>query len=69
MTIHIASFKTPSPNKTANNFGSELSFTKVKAATVSVALITEENKSISFRVNTKGLSSNVIPYNPSSLAK
>ncbi len=46
--MQTASFKTPSPNNKANNLGSVLSFTKVKAATVSVALITEANKNISF---------------------
>ena len=46
--MQTASFTTPSPNKIANNLGSVTSFTKVKAAIVSVAEMTEANIRISF---------------------
>lgn len=66
--MQTASFKTPSPNKTANNLGSELSFTKVKAATVSVALITDANKKISFIEKFKDWLMNVKWKKPSEFA-
>jgi hypothetical protein len=46
-TIHTASFNTPSPKRIENSLGSWFSFTKVRAATVSVETITEENNNIS----------------------
>jgi hypothetical protein len=50
-TMHTASFITPSPKSTAKSFGSDSSFMKVKAATVSVAEITLAKRRISFMVN------------------
>ena len=54
-TIHTASFRTPSPNKTENNFGIWSSFINVIAATVSVEAITDANNNISLLSNLKGL--------------
>ena len=66
-TIHTASFTTPSPKRIANNFGSVSSFTKVKAATVSVALITDANNKISLTERSTVLPSSKVKVNNSKL--
>lgn len=45
--MHTASFNTPSPKRIENSLGSLSSFTNVRAATVSVDTITDENNNIS----------------------